>query len=128
MEPKFHYPLLVQCDWRIHRHLCGITIKKTSKLKPFFAFCVQLWAFFEHILCRMCDSLALLGWSPKEKVWNLRKFIWVLNSWGAVFHKFFRTLFWTRSSLTTVGQPTTSLFIVNERLFDHLWTFYTTVN
>jgi hypothetical protein len=37
MKPRFLHPLLIQCDWGIHSHLCGIT----PKLKTFSAFCAH---------------------------------------------------------------------------------------
>jgi hypothetical protein len=55
MKHRLHH--LFQCDWEIHRHLCGITLK-TSKRKPFSAFCAHPWAFSEPILSKTCDSLA----------------------------------------------------------------------
>jgi hypothetical protein len=42
--------LLIRCDWEIHRHLCGIALKKS--------FCAQPWAFSEPTLRKTCDSLA----------------------------------------------------------------------
>jgi hypothetical protein len=37
MKPRFHHLLLVQCDWEIHGHLCGIALKK-PKPQPFPTF------------------------------------------------------------------------------------------
>jgi hypothetical protein len=30
MKPRFHHPLLICCDWELHCHLCGITLKCQS--------------------------------------------------------------------------------------------------
>jgi hypothetical protein len=38
VKPRFHYLLLIQCDWEICLSVCGIALKK---LKPFSAFFVH---------------------------------------------------------------------------------------
>jgi hypothetical protein len=35
-----------------------VSLKKKSKPKPFFVFCVHPWAFLEPTLCKTCDRLA----------------------------------------------------------------------
>jgi hypothetical protein len=62
MKPRFHHLCLMQCDWEIHRHLCGIALKRS---KPKEAILCILWAFSELILLRTCDSLAKLWQSHR---------------------------------------------------------------
>jgi hypothetical protein len=47
MKPTFHYLLLVRWDWKIHHHLCGITLKVKA----------------EAILCVLCapTSISVFG-------------------------------------------------------------------
>jgi hypothetical protein len=56
MKHRCHHLLLIRCDWEIHCHICGITLKK-SKPKLFTAFHAHPWAFLEPILPKTCDSL-----------------------------------------------------------------------
>jgi hypothetical protein len=47
MKPRFHHLSLIQCDCKIHRHLCGIALKKSIKA--------------EAILCILCAPMSIFG-------------------------------------------------------------------
>jgi hypothetical protein len=57
MKPRFHHLLLIRCNWEIHHHLHGISVK-LSNLRQFSAFYVHPWPFLEPILLKTCDSVA----------------------------------------------------------------------
>jgi hypothetical protein len=61
--------------------------------------------------------------SYRRALWNFTRKFW--NCEAPSFTNFWSAL-WTRSSLTTDGRPTSSLFIVNI-FFALIWTFYTIV-
>jgi hypothetical protein len=58
MKPRFHHLLLVQCDWDLHRHLCGIALNKSQSRSHSLRVCAHPWTFSEPILRKTCDSLA----------------------------------------------------------------------
>jgi hypothetical protein len=112
MKPRFHHLLLLQCDWEIHRHVCGI-VKKKSKPKLFSAFCAHPWAFSEPFLRKTCNNLA---WDNiiENSTWNLWKFTRKFCNYEA--------LSLILNKITTHYRwPTTSLFIVNicSPIFEH---------
>jgi hypothetical protein len=77
-------------------------------------------------LCKTCDSLTCHNFVDRS-MQILWKFI---ESSEIVKHRLSKIIFstlWIRSSLTTDGQPNTSLFIVNSCSPAHLRIFYTTV-
>jgi hypothetical protein len=108
MKPRLQHLLLIWCDWEIHCHLCGITLKEFKS-----------WS---HSLCFVCtreyfqkpftyyDSLASDNLMENSAL-NFWKFT---QNWSAVFHKCFGQHFeQNRRSLQIASQPLCSL----------LWTF-----
>jgi hypothetical protein len=85
MNPMFHHQL--QCDWEIHCHHCGITLKK-SKLKPSSAFCVHPWVFSESILHKTCDSLACDNLVENKIITHYRcptTSLFIMNIYSSIF-------------------------------------------
>lgn len=60
MKSRFYHLLLIQCDWEIHDHLCGIPLKG-SKAKSFSEFYVCHWTLLEPILHKTMPSKVVMN-------------------------------------------------------------------
>jgi hypothetical protein len=104
MISRFYHLLLIWCDWEIHCHLSGITLKSQTRSHSLHFVCTK-----EPILRRTYDSLACDNLTEISAC-NLWKFTWKCE----VVKCHPLQIFWsTRSSLTTDGWP----------LRSSLWTF-----
>jgi hypothetical protein len=124
MKSRFHYLLLVRCDWEIHCHLCGIALRKVKA---------------EAILCVLCAPVSIFGTHVAQNLWwpsltmiisyrivseickNSQESSEIVKR--CLSQTFWSTI-WTRSSLTT---NTGHFALHREHLFARLWTIYTTV-
>jgi hypothetical protein len=55
MKPRFYHLLLVQCDWEIHYHVCGIALNKCTKA--------------EVILCVLCAPVSIFWTHLAQNLW-----------------------------------------------------------
>jgi hypothetical protein len=84
----------------------------------------HLWAFWETILHKTCDSLAcnnLIG----NSAWNLWKFMW--KFWNCEAPSFTDFFINTLNKITHSLQMADHFTLLCEYLFTHLWIFYTIV-
>jgi hypothetical protein len=106
MKPRFHRLLVLRCDWEIHRHLCGIAVKKVKAESHSLCF-VRTREHFRNssysqlvIAYPKCDNIV------ENSAWNLRKF--TRKFWNCEAPSFALNKITTRYKW-----PTTSLFIMN---------------
>jgi hypothetical protein len=118
MKPMIDHLLLVRCDWEIHRHLCGMALKKVKA---------------EAILCVLCVPVSIFGTHLARNLWypslsmiiSLRAVQEICgNSHERSEVVKRRHSLWTRPSLTTNGRH---FALHREHLLAHLWTSYTIV-
>jgi hypothetical protein len=96
--------------------------KKSSKPKPFFAFCTHPRVFSEPILLKTCDSLACDNLTEKNS-WNLWKF--TSKFWKCEAPSFTNFLVNTLNKIVThYRRPADHFALHRKHVFHHLWTFY----